>query len=287
MHDKELHLEQIRKEREKSLSQKRDENRQRESEKRGNVKKILKEQDKERMRTLERLEQKGRFIMALQQEKNSNKWQIEKQRIVEAFEKMKSTGKLNFKTLSQMGVTLPDKKAIKENLKNRRARSVLGDSLNNSDTRSQRHFNQTMASTNASRPIENSKPVAKITPKTHRDSVPDSESSAKSSFKTQPKPVSTTNSHPKPVVHSKPSHHSKPKPQITPYERSNNPPKSKPSQTPKNQGKAHLASNVAAPSTSKVSPRPSAYATQQVKAKEMPQSTKNQSPSTGMPWVFQ
>jgi hypothetical protein len=69
------------------------------------------------------LDQKSQNVQKLQQEKNSNKWQIEKQKIVDEFEKMKKTGKLDYKSLKRMGVELPTKKEIKENLKQKGSRS--------------------------------------------------------------------------------------------------------------------------------------------------------------------
>lgn len=69
------------------------------------------------------MDQKSQNIQKLQQEKNSNKWQIEKQKIVDEFEKMKKTGRINYKTLKRMGVELLTKQEIKENLKLKGARS--------------------------------------------------------------------------------------------------------------------------------------------------------------------
>ena len=69
------------------------------------------------------MDQKSQNIQKLQQEKNSNKWQIEKQKIVDEFEKMKKTGRINYKTLKRMGVELPTKQEIKENLKQKGSKS--------------------------------------------------------------------------------------------------------------------------------------------------------------------
>lgn len=117
MNNKEHHLEIVRRERDQSLDQKKKENRMKEIEKKNNVKRIITQQEKVRQQTLKRIEQKSITIQALQKEKNSNKWAIEKQKIIDDFEKMKKTGKINSKTLSKLGIELPSKKEIKESLK--------------------------------------------------------------------------------------------------------------------------------------------------------------------------
>ena len=93
------------------------------------VEKIIRQQEKDRELTKLRLEQKSQNIQKLQQEKNSNKWAIEKQKIIDEFEKMKKSGKLNYKTLTKMGVELPTKNEIKENLKVKGTRSGFNRSM--------------------------------------------------------------------------------------------------------------------------------------------------------------
>lgn len=105
------------------------------------VKKIIKQQEKDREMTKLKLEQKAQNIHKLQQEKNSNKWQIEKQKIIDEFEIMKKTGKLNYKTLTKMGVELPTKKEIKENLKLKGTRTSTNRSISSSMGGSQKVLN--------------------------------------------------------------------------------------------------------------------------------------------------
>lgn len=227
MNAKENHLEEIKKEREKSLSQKREENLKKEMEKKRNVEKILKQQEKERQNTLKRLEHKSQQIQQLQQEKNSNKWQIEKQKIVEEFEKMKKTGRINHKKLLKMGVSLPDKKSLKEQLKNRHSQSSLGSTQNMSSSKSTlSKTGNNRHSQKAFHTVESPQKSSKIDPiqnvKTH---------SPKEEFKNHNK---ATFSNPKPaqtkpkVVEKKPRvTETKPKGKPTPYETNNNPMKLK------------------------------------------------------------
>ena len=142
MNAKEYHLDQIRKENERSLSKKREENRRKEMEKKRNVNKILDQQEKERQNTLKRLEQKSRSIQALQKEKNSNKWAIEKQNIVDQFEKMKKTGRINVKVLNKMGVELPSKKELKESLKMKTTRASFTRTTSGTNGFGQRRLSQ-------------------------------------------------------------------------------------------------------------------------------------------------
>jgi len=142
MNQKEHHLELVRRERETSLELKRRENRMKEMEKKKNVERILTQQEKMRKLTLKRIEQKSINIQALQKEKNSNKWAIEKQRIIDEFEKMKKTGKLNHKTLSKLGVELPSKKEIKENLKMKNTRTSFARTAPTTNGMKQRRLSQ-------------------------------------------------------------------------------------------------------------------------------------------------
>lgn len=98
LEEKEQHLTVVQKEKERSLSKKREENLKRQLEKKKNVDHILKQQERDRAKTLENLEYKSRCITALQIEKADllekrklirQMADIKKQKIIEKFEEMK------------------------------------------------------------------------------------------------------------------------------------------------------------------------------------------------------
>ena len=152
MEEKERHLVQIKKQQNRSLSQKREENQKRQTEKRRNVSKILRQQERERAKTLKNIENRNRCITALQREKADllekrkiirQRADIKKQQIFEKFEEMKCKNKVNFKTLSKLGIEIPDREKIRENLKARTTLSTFSRTDNYASTTvSQRNMKQ-------------------------------------------------------------------------------------------------------------------------------------------------
>jgi hypothetical protein len=173
-------------------------------EKKSNVNKILKEQEKERQRTLKRIERKSQQIQTLQLEQNSNKWQIEKQKIIEQCEKMKKTGKIDKRVLSKLGVELPDKKTLKQQLKNRRSSGGFG-SPRNMNSKSQASLNKTQGFPGGNKnknyqTVNKDSPFTKNQPKQdqmiktsiNNNEKSDSGISSKKEFKNQNKPMVNT-----------------------------------------------------------------------------------------------
>lgn len=162
------------------------------------VEKIIRQQEKDREMTKLKLEQKAQNIHRLQQEKNSNKWQIEKQKIIDEFEIMKKTGKLNYKTLTKMGIEIPTKKEIKENLKAKGTRSGFNRSMSSSMGGSQKvlHSNSEKKSSTV-RPenndinVKNKKPDEPKKDKINNEKELNTKSKSKADFKdnNNPKPV--------------------------------------------------------------------------------------------------
>lgn len=203
-------------------------------EKKKTVEKILRQQDLDRMRTKKRLDEKAKSVAALQTEKNSNKWQIEKQRIIEEFEKMKNSGRLNKKVLAKMGIELPDKKELKENIKNRRARSTMGSSFYNSENRSQQSLGNTMKPVKPTKPLDPIKPQNPTKPQNSQgyntvQSPPKENNESIQNQKTQKKQAPVFKDNNKQTAATTRPNQSPPQThKPTPYERNNNPLKSKP-----------------------------------------------------------
>lgn len=185
MDQKDHHLMVIKREQQKSLSQKREENRQKQYEKRHNVDKILKQQEKDRSRTLENIEQRTRCITALQKEKADllekrklikQMADIKKQQIIERIEEMKVKNKINFKTLSKLGIPVPDKEKIRENLLARTTKSTFSRTENaGSTSMSQKNIKQSSFSTH--------QPSANGTMKAKRRSIDDVTNSSHNNIK--------------------------------------------------------------------------------------------------------